>query len=196
MLNNRDLEICVICYSRSFKLVPFESLGAVSYSPSIVTMGLSCINSAIKRDICRKIVNFFIPPCIQRPHIRGSPSEYCHYVWNGRTKMVWLRDGEKNLTIWLFILTECTNVSDGQTDRHTHTDRHRTTAKAALVYRDLRSSEIRFESDVPIRFESDGPIQKFWIAATATFAVVPTQHWLFNDKFQSFRHCYWDLYWV
>ena len=22
------------------------------------------------------------------------------------------------------------------------------------------------------------------------------QHSLFNDKFQSFRHCYWDLYWV
>jgi len=121
MLNNRDLEICVICYWRSFKLVPFESLGAVSYSPSIVTMGLSCINSAIKRDICGKIVNFLYPLAFNAP-VRGSPSEYCHYVWNGKTKMVWLRDGEKNLTIWLFILTECTNVSDGQTDRHTQTD--------------------------------------------------------------------------
>jgi len=37
-LNNRDLEKG---HWRLFKLVPFESLGAVSYSPSIVTMVVS-----------------------------------------------------------------------------------------------------------------------------------------------------------
>ena len=38
---DRDLEIWVRGHSRSFKLVPFESLGAVSYLPFVITMAVS-----------------------------------------------------------------------------------------------------------------------------------------------------------
>jgi len=50
-----DLEILVRGHSRSFKPVPFASLGAVSYSPAIVIMALSCIICELKRDTGRKL---------------------------------------------------------------------------------------------------------------------------------------------
>jgi len=57
-LNNRDREIWVIDYWRSSKLVPFESLRVVSYSPSIVTMAVSLTVYAIfsgKNSVTLKI---------------------------------------------------------------------------------------------------------------------------------------------
>jgi len=40
--------------SRLFKILPYESLCTSSYSPSVVTMALSCFISEIKRNIGRK----------------------------------------------------------------------------------------------------------------------------------------------
>jgi len=44
-----------------------------------------------------------------------------------KTRIVWLPDGENNYEDTLFVLTESTNVTERQTDRH------RMTAEAALA---------------------------------------------------------------
>ena len=50
--------------------------------------------------------------------------------------MVWLADGEKILKICLFVLTECTNVTDGHTHTQTPHDgiSHACIAKKELLY--------------------------------------------------------------
>ena len=115
-----DLEIWVRGHSRSFKMVPFESLGAVSYSPSTVTMVLSCISSEIKPNIGRKSW-FFHTPLHSAPPLGEFLSEYRHPVWYRKTRMVWLPDGEKISKICLFVLTWSKNVTDRQTDGQTDT---------------------------------------------------------------------------
>ena len=66
--------------------------------------------------------------------------------------------------------------------------------------RDLRRFDIRFkfESYVPIRFDSKvtGRFENFESPCLPRLPSYQKQHSLFNDKFQSFRHCHWDLYWV
>ena len=82
-----DLETWVRGHSRSFKLVPFDSLGAVSYSPSIVTMTLSFIISDIKRDIGRKS-SFFHTPLHSSPPLGGSRRNIAMQF--GIEKLEWL----------------------------------------------------------------------------------------------------------
>ena len=100
--SNRDLDIWVISHWRSFKLVPFESLGAVSYLPSIVTMSLFSIISEIKRDIGRK--SWFCHPSLHStPPLGGSPLDCCHPVWCRTIRMVGLPDGWKTLRMCITV---------------------------------------------------------------------------------------------
>ena len=75
----------------------------------------------MKPDIVSE-ARFLPPPPAVNATVRGFLSEYRHPVWYIKTRMVWPPDGEKISKISLFVLTECTNV----TDRHTDTAwRHR-----------------------------------------------------------------------
>jgi len=58
---------------------------------------------------------FCLPHLHLTPPLGGFPSEYCHPVWHGKTRMAWLPDGEKNSKISLLVLAQLANVTDRQT---------------------------------------------------------------------------------
>jgi len=100
-------------------MVPFESLGAVSYSPSIVTMALSCISSEIKPDIGLKSWIFHTPLHSTPPEgvpVGILPSRFC-----GKTRMMGYPMVKKNFVDKynrLHTIRACDGRTDGQTSCH------------------------------------------------------------------------------
>jgi len=95
-------------------------------------MALSCIVCKIKRDIDRKSWFFSYTLAFGAPVV-GSPSEYCHPVWCGWTRMVGLPDGEKTLRICVTVYTQYRRVPDGQTDKRTDRETDRQTSCYGII---------------------------------------------------------------
>jgi len=63
-------------------MAPFDKSHTSSYSPSIVTMALSCIICEIQRVIGPKSRNFYPPPVFSVPAGRCmAPSEFREDFW-------------------------------------------------------------------------------------------------------------------
>ena len=100
-----------------------EIVAVVHQRPCLQHLAYCSVNS---RHISSQ--SRFLPtPLVFDAPVRGFPSEHRHPVWYGKTRMVWLLNGEKISKISLFVLTQSTNVTDTQTDRERDTHRHRMT---------------------------------------------------------------------
>jgi len=86
-----------------------------------ITWPVAASTQAVKPDIGSELRFLHIPPAFDAP-VRGEG--FCRNIaipFGTEKLMVWLPDGEKISKISLFILTECTNVSDTRTDTQTDT---------------------------------------------------------------------------
>ena len=104
-------------------VITCDTLAVLHRRPCLQHLPVAALTQAVKPDIGSE--SRFLPTPLAFDPLRGFPSEYCYAVWHAKTRMAWLPDGEKNLMICLFVLTQLTNVTDRQTHTHTHrqTDR-------------------------------------------------------------------------
>ena len=80
-----------------------------------------CSANSRQSEIYAENRDFCLPHLHLPPTLGGFQSEYCHPVWCER-KLEWCGyPTVKKMKISLFVLTQCTNVSDTHTHTHTHT---------------------------------------------------------------------------
>jgi len=102
-------------------MVPFERLGTASYSHSIPIAPI-LYHFRDKARYWSKIA-IFIPSCIRRPGQRVTVGILRAVLYGKKTRMVWLREGEKSSIICLavpsILLTQYRRVTDRLKDRQT-----------------------------------------------------------------------------
>jgi len=81
----------------------------------------SPVQQSIDSQLCVQNRDLCPPYLHSTPPLGGSLSEYCRDVWCGKTRITWLPGAEKISKIRLLVLTEFTNVMDGQTNERTDT---------------------------------------------------------------------------
>ena len=109
-------------HPRSSAMSPFDRAHMISYSSLTQTMRLSCTVFEIRRVICRNSPTLPYPTCSWRPH-------WVTYTRSNFEKIFGVRKLESLRRCCVYHPTfnrlSRTPTCDRQTDRQTHTDRHR-----------------------------------------------------------------------